>query len=283
MCAADERELRGGRSYDVAKKINKLEPTDFFVAGAGSVSNYLEIIDSAKIEISEMKEEERTAKNIFLALEKSYQKIRDEKFEKGVLRTYGVTWDEFKKGQIDPTLKGKITKAAENPNGFSVDIVAGGLDPNTEEFSICYVLYPGNKFIEDEYIPIGTGRDRADLVIGDYLHYLDRETRNNIPLELGARILLDATRSAWRNVGVGGSGELVYVDKDGYHEVGGNEVDMLQTMLIAEKKGALDKDYVNSVISSVLTGKKLEEIRPKLEEKVDKKDLVELFFFERYP
>lgn len=274
---ADERVTQyGNRTYDVARKIHRLKPTSF-VGFAGSLPHGIEVVDTTLERIADMKDS--STEDELLVLEDSYRRVRERKFQTGVLSRYGLTIEEFKAGKCDDTIKQGLMNIVNDPRGFELEMVFGGYDQKKDNFVIAAVAYPGTTYKGDKYFAIGSGADRADLVIGDELTRLSREMRTDIPLVTGARVLMKATRSAWRNVGVGGSGQVVYVDGTEYRELKPQDVTILHNLLYAEEVGMLPKEFVDNTFEGIFNEKtNSEEVLKDLHKRVDAQRMLRLFF-----
>lgn len=281
---ADERQTGfGGRTYDVSKKIYQLTPKEtegacYSIGSAGLVSHSMEIRDLS-IERMEKIEEIKSPKDIVNIVKESYKEVRNKKFEDSILGKYNATWEEYKRGQLDPSIKDDLKKVVDDRRGFDVDIITGGRVKDL--FSLYYIVYPGSEYVMRNYMVVGSGTDRADIVLGDGIQSLSYEKRQHIPLDLGARILLEATRAAWRNVGVGGSGQIVHIDKEDFYEFEKSEINLLHNLIYSEKRKNLDKSTVTGFIKDIINrDKTAEEILKELGRKIDNKTMLNEFFLE---
>jgi hypothetical protein len=161
-------------------------------------------------------------------------------------------------------------------------LLTAGYNPRQDDFQIYVVDYPGVAYFQPRYATIGTGADRADLVIGDSINSLKPEIRERIPRYLGVKILAAATQSARLNAGVGGTGQIVLLDEEhGYYELSRPETNLLYNSLYLEKFGKFEKDFVDKLFQSVVEEKKsAEEIILEIEEKLDSNVLYRTFFLE---
>lgn len=276
---ADERVTRfGQRTYDVAKKIHQLTPNSF-VGFSGAASHGTEVIETVLATLPNMKD--YSTQDVLMTVEGAYSRVRERRFQTGVLARYGLTMEEFKAGKYDETIKQGLINATNNPDGFQLDMLFGGYDQKKEDFIVAAVAYPGTTYFTGPYHAVGSGADRADLVIGDELAHLPRELRENIPLPLGARILMRATRSAWKNLGVGGSGQVVYVNSEQYNELDPQNVNLLYNLLHVEENGKLPKSFVDSRFEALFEEKtNAEEVLRELEKQLKPEDLLRMFFLE---
>jgi hypothetical protein len=269
---ADERESYGGRTYDVAKKLHSLGNKGI-IGYSGAVPNGEAILQDIKYCIKP----DLNSKQILNGIQDSYKLVRDSKFIRGVLDAYCLSTQDFVKlvmSQPEHPLV-KLTSVEYGTKNFGLMMAVGLQDD--DNFKIYGVFYPGNAEQVDRYISIGSGADRAQIVIGDALHHMQPEERENIPLTTGARILMEATRSAWRNQGVGGRSQVVWYDEKGYHELGNKESNLLNNALYFESKGKLEKPFVNKIFEDIIErSSKVNEIISDIEGKLKHKDLVQL-------
>ena len=281
---ADAKGTYGGRTVDTFEKIYpllpKIKPT-YFVGFSGSVSNSTKVLK--EINKGVLVKQPESKDQLEEVIENSYKTVKRKSFEDGLLENYGATLDEFKKGMLNPQLTGRITKAAEDPRGFGVYGIMGGRLKQEEEFSLASLSYPGVVNPELQYAVTGSGSDIFDIETTNYLQKMNTEKRKNIPVDLGARILLDATVSSWRNIGVGGTGEtpgqMFIVQNDDLYELKPEQVTLLFDTVFAERKGVLDREYVNKVIRDVVETKtEAKDILKELENKIDHETLTKLFF-----
>lgn len=273
IICADERETHGSRVYDVAKKITELRK-GVYVSFAGSVSNARHILESVTIQ------EADTIKDISERLSAAYRTVRNKKFSETVLGRYGLTIDDLKDPEIDREMREKIRDIADDAGQFGVVMVLGGYDNTKNKFEINVIHYPGTVSPEDKYTVIGSGSDRADLVIGDYLHNMKPEEREKISIPKGCRILMEATQSAWRNLGVGGGSQIVWVDGDKTGMLERVNTTLLHNALYCEQRGYLDTDLVNDIFDSLIIREdvKPEDIINVIKGKISPEELLKLFF-----
>lgn len=280
IAVADERETHfGQRTYDVARKIHRIHQTPSFVGFAGSLANGTEILETSMEKLKDTRD--YSIEDALSVLEESYRSIRNKKFQNDVLGRYGLTIDEFKAGKYDDALKQGLINTANDPSAFGVYMVFGGYDNRKDDFIVASIVHPGSADKGFPYLVVGSGTDRADLVIGDELVRLSREARENIPLGTGAMILMKAARSAWRNIGVGGSGQVVYVVGDQYKELDLQDVTLLYNLLYAEERGMLSRDYVDRRFDGVMKGEiSAEDVVREVSAKLKPEDIMKVFFLD---
>jgi 20S proteasome alpha/beta subunit len=279
MGAADERETHGHtRVYDVAKKIHSLNDSAS-IGFSGSVALGNQIIESVKSSIHP----EDTTKEVVKKIEEAYLSIKNDDFEKGYLNRYGVKWDEVKRpGTLDEKLKERIFKAIDSPweAGFP-QFILGIYNKENKEFNIYNIDYPGIACKSINYSCFGSGRDRAEIVIGDYIGRLEPEERENIRPYKGAKLLMDATQTSWKNVGVGGRTQLVHITEKGCTDLGKEESNILNNVLHCEKTDKLKKEFVDDIFKNVIeNGAKTKEIMKELSKQMTKSELLRMFFIE---
>jgi 20S proteasome alpha/beta subunit len=277
---SDERIIGGPVPYrvsDIAEKLFRLDEC-YCVGGSGSVPVIHRTLEEVKKEMKRLElqsalEMEQLIKRCYV---KTFDRMRDEK----VMFPRHITWEEFKSGKIvDKDLKNALIEDLEKFNRFySCRFIVGGRLKDDKEFRLTSLSF--TEETGDIYYSIGVGADRADAVIRDYLQRMRREERKRIPLTLGMRILLEATQAAWGNMGVGGSGQIVRLDDEGYHEFGTHEVKLLHSLIYSEKIGILEKEETNRYIESIVTGAKAEEVWKELYEKIDPERVSRAYWLE---
>ncbi|MEM7815180.1 MAG: hypothetical protein QXF55_02470 [Candidatus Aenigmatarchaeota archaeon] len=273
---ADERESIGGRTYDFIKKIRRVASTRSFIGMAGDAHYADEIIAaiSSRAKTDDVREILGIAKNAYL-------KCRDEKFEESMLKRYNATWEDFKRpNALEMNIHKTLFEALSDPRSQDVGLMLGGLDKDGN-FEIFTISYPGTSrtWTFNRFHTIGSGSDRAHIVIGDAINAMDPNDRDNIPLPKGAKILMQATRSAWKNIGVGGRSQLVYVSGGELKELGVDESNVLNNILYCEEKGTLPSEYVDATFSKILMdGAKAADIIMETAGKISSEKLADLFF-----
>lgn len=277
MSCADERETRYGvRSYDVTRKIHQVGKC--VIGFAGVVANGLEILRGLRLTAdANYSEVERE-------LKRSYDDVREKSFYDEVLKQYSVTQEMFIRQQINPEIEKLIRKQLEDyPPRFGVTFLLGGLDEH-DDFMISRIFYPGVLSIVPNYTTIGSGSDRADAVIGDFLHDIQREGRVKISKHSGAYTLMKATQAAWRNEGVGGHTQLVWVDgdtDDHCSELGTQESTLLNNVLYCERKGIISREKATEAFKAVIEDNaKADELVKELAGKIGNDKMAELFFLQ---
>jgi hypothetical protein len=278
MACADERETHGdGRIYDVAKKISRFGELPIYVGFSGNVSNSRKIIDAATKNVKS----DSNYMQILGELKAKYRETRDNVFREAKLGIYGVRWDDLVVGKLDNDLKKGLISSLESPRGFSVGMVLGGFDTEEDNSKINYISYPGTNDVYTDYIPIGSGSDRADIVIGDALHNMSPDERTKIDPYKGARILMEATQSAWKNSGVGGRTQLVWNNGKEYHEISHKESNFLNNMLFCEKKGAISRDFSDTIFKNIINDNaKSEELAELAMNQIGQNKFLKMFLIE---
>ncbi|UCC91375.1 MAG: hypothetical protein JSV39_03620, partial [Candidatus Aenigmatarchaeota archaeon] len=238
MACADERETHTScpgiqRTYDVHKKIYKLN--DFSFGGYSGDAEYSSEI--MKMAIPKI-DKEASIEKVRETLKHIYQDVRTEKTRDHLLERFKLTFDDVSKGSgVNPELIMKGIEILNDPNSFGVTILFGGYDPKQKEFKIYRLTYPGGDAEVYRTTSIGSGWESADKVIGEYIDIMNPEQRENINPSKGAKILMEATRAAWRNIGVGGKTQLVWSDADkGIKELGWKESNILNNLVYLQKK-----------------------------------------------
>ncbi len=273
---ADENVTYGVRTYPTAEKIEILTPYSFIAFG-GAVTYGNEIINCAKDSIRG----KQPIKTIAEMVAGNYKTVRDAAFERGVLHQYNITWKDLKEGKIDRKLKDELLRILSDPSKFGVDMMLCGYDADRGQTELYSISYPGQSQQIPKYAIIGSGADRASLVVGDHLSRLNSE-RNDIPLPLGCRIILEATQSAWGNIGVGGKSQLVYINNGSDVQViDKRTTTLLHAILFLEQKMVVPKVFVDEMFEKMTTGNvDLEWALSKIKAQVSADELYDMFFLE---
>lgn len=262
MGCADEREthmLRGTeRTYDVARKIFQIGDLPVFVGSSGSISSSKKIVELTEKRIGK----EVGYDHVLSTLEEAYTDIRNSGFEATMLKRYNVTWEDFRTGRVPTSIMEALKDALDNTRGqFSAELLLGGYDSSVEEFRIHDIVYPGHSILSEKFDSIGSGSDMADTTMGSTVDALGPLYREKIEKYLGARMLMEAVQAAWRNFGVGGRTQLVWTERDQFHELGVDESNFLNNLLVCEKKGFVDVQYVSDAFKKIIhDGAKAEEL-----------------------
>jgi len=279
MAAADERSTlytgASEREVDVYQKIEVINGLMIGISGRTDMA--YEVIQRVK-----SSPEKTLVYGVALeALRESYNSVRRRKFEENVTGKYGVTMDDIVHGRIgNEKLRGDLLSILENEaRAFTLSLIFGGYDGDTQRFRITDIRYPGTCVNFDMYSCIGSGLDRADIVISDALQSMTPAERANIDRYVGARILMSATRSAWRNVGVGGSTTLMSSNKNKIEQLGREESNFLNAALFLEGRRILTRNYVGTLFRRIVNdGAKAEDLLSEIAEKVGEQNLRNLFF-----
>lgn len=208
---SDERETWTGlgRYADVASKIDIFNP--YVAMSAGRVDNKIHIINRFKTRFKEKMAFEQAIedfKNIFY-------EVYHEKVEGAVLAKYGSSWDKFEKGQFPKELEKQLIEELNffaGRDGFGTVFIFGGYNPDLKDVEIYHISAPKNANPLRHYAVEGSGFDRAQLEISDYIESLPKNRRDNIPIGDGIRVLSRGLMRATKNVGVGGVPEIAIGD-----------------------------------------------------------------------
>jgi len=270
---ADEREShQEGRFYDMAKKLSPIG-NSALISYAGPISYGEEMIDKVKKNVKS----DAGITQIAEFVGNKYLEIVTKKFQKMIFDKFGVSEEEYKFKNLDDKLRENITKILHDPWNYNYslpNIIFGGYDKNEDDFKIYLIGYPGSTNKHLRYLSIGSGNDIAGFIIGNYLQKMKQEERENIAKYKGARILMEATRFAWLNVGVGGESQLVCIDEKGLDELGSKESNLLNNLLYCEERNNLNKEYVDSMFKKIIEeGVKSTDVKEEVESKTGYKNL----------
>ena len=279
MGCADERQTRmpsgAERSYDIGEKIFRVRETPAFIGRSGESPTTKEMIDLA---FSKM-QSDSTYPQILEAFRTAYKTIRDDAFQKSMLDRYNTTWKEFHRGHMNPKLRKELKEILESPRHFTASLMLGGYNSEAQEFQAHAIFYPGNTNILETHSSIGTGADSADIVIGNALGSMDPNERANIERYIGARILMEATRAAWRNFGVGGRTQLVWTEGRNFFELDDDVSNLLNNALYCEKKGLLKREYVDGLLAKAIHDKaKAEQLLGDVMSQLATEEMMKIFW-----
>lgn len=194
---------------------------------------------------------------------------------KDIIRSFSVGWEEFKRGEIkEDLLRRKIHDYLDNFNKDSYTVfLCGGKLSDDDEFRLSVVgdvEFPGR-----QQYSIGTGSDISQIIFNNYFEKMKSEERKDIPLTLGVRMTIDAANAARGNLGVGGTGQIFYVDEGNIRELKSDEVRMVRNLVFDEKRGLVKKETVDDAITGIFNKtKQVEDILKVLESQVDNKQLL---------
>ncbi len=279
--ACDERETHfGARGFDITQKISQLGTKS--LVGYSGVVPYGELaIQTARDYHTQLKDDSDFRESV-RGLESGYQFVRRKSFVEGLLAKYNIPEQAYIEGKVPQPVMEQILRAVNEPRAFDLTMLTAGYNPKRDDFEIFIVAYPGLAHFDPKYQTIGSGSDRADLVIGDKLNELKPDLRVKIPKHVGVKILVEATQSARLNVGVGGTGQIVLVDDvSGYHELGRPETNMLYNSVYLQRLGEFEKEFVDNVFRKVVDEQnKGAELLPEIEKRLGSKRLYEIFFLE---
>jgi hypothetical protein len=284
----EETSYAGGseRKADIVEKIYGLAPEgkpSYFAGFSGPSPFITQIVERVKSSIPEVKLS--SSKQLESLIQNSYKTIKRKIFEDGILERYQVSLDDYKRGNLDDRIMRNILSMIDNPRGLSVGGLIGGRLSHEEDFGLSEIHYPGLMLPVTNYSSVGSGSDGYNLEVSGYLHGMTTEERKDIPLTLGSRILLEGLNSSLRNTGVGTTGkspgQMIIVYNDKVVDVDRKRLNMLQSSLDLEKRGILEKDYVNKIIAdTVETNMEPEEILKKIQTKITPEDMFRISLLE---
>lgn len=251
MGCADERETHyvagTERTYDLPKKIHRLGQSSF-VGFSGNVTSSDEILEGARKALSS--NPNPSLDDVKDAMKTQYTVVKDRSFQEGYLQRFNLTIKDITK---NPKTNSKIVEEAlillKNPGGFGVSALIGGYNEDGA-FKIYGISYPGTENVLNK-ASIGSGSETAERVISMRLSLMNPDQRSNIPKYVGANILMEATRAAWRNSGVGGITQLVWCEDKKANELGWRESNILNNMLYLQEREKVGKPLVDEMFRGV--------------------------------
>jgi 20S proteasome alpha/beta subunit len=281
MLVGDERQTSGAyrrpvRMADITQKIASYGDSHL-VGFSGSLSFSNEIIDRLASDTTnkELKDKANHISDIVA-------QYRDDLKKRIVKDEYGVDVDYAikEKPDLNPSIVKEVIALTNDINkSFYTDFIVGG---NHKEYESALYLIPftGPPIPIDKFHVIGSGADKAEVVVKDYLQLLKPEKRAEIRLADGCRIMMQAARSSWGNEGVGGRTQVMWTNKDEkYKSIGSDESELLQNSLFAETKNYLDRDFTDGVFRDIIEqGATAGDMMKRLGRKLSKKDLLRLYF-----
>ncbi len=198
---------------------------------------------------------------------------------------YGVDFDDVINAEslTNPNLD-KIKESLNEierdmRRGSYAEFIIGG--DHTDSESPIYIIPANGEVIPfEKYVSMGSGIDRSDIVISDYLQSLTPKERESIKTYEGCRIMMLAARNAWGNVGVGGRTQVKWKESgNSIKDLGVEESELLQNALFAESKKYLSKDFTDGVFKDIIEhGAKAEDMIKRINKKIGKNDLMRLYF-----
>jgi 20S proteasome alpha/beta subunit len=215
------------------------------------------------------------------SLEKAYADVCRKKLKSGFLNRFGIRWKDVK----DLPKNGRVGKEVFNMlrSGSLFDVTFGicGYDNADRRIGLYTVGYPGHSMPQEKYVVLGSGTDIAQLEISGSLQKMSDHDRDNIEPYKGVKLLMHATRSAWRNLGVGGRTQIMLVGQDVPREIGLGESNFLNNLLYLESNGKVDSAYVDGVFQKVVADNaKTSELTPELMAKLQCEIAAEFVFAE---
>lgn len=272
---ADELETLGDiRQSSISDKLYHIGNIPYCVGGAGSVPLIKRTMEdvcnyAAKEEVGYAKDMENVIKTSYM---KNYIRMREE----AVMKPNGTTWDEWKTGRLkeNSALTGKILEQLNRFDDRNMSrFLGGGKLAKDEEYRLSQVSV--TDVTGEQYYSIGSGMLRADAILSDYLERMKSEERKDIPAPLGVRMLIEATQSARSMPGVGGTGQIVYLNEDGFNQLSSDEVRLLHNLVFDEKTKLVKKNFVDKTIEGIMNKETdVKEVLKKLETRVNPKKLL---------
>ncbi len=268
MGVADEEVTMYGptaRTSDISKKLYQFGDSHFF-GSSGNVEFSNFILMDAEKNIEKNNASTGEYANI---VAKDTHTLLDDYMQKYVFDYFDVTKDDLKlaDSKIDPKLKDvAINKMNHIENDLVTNFVIAGIDKDRGA-QIYKVPWEGKAGYRENYQAIGTGRDKADIIITDYLERLPPEKRENIKPSVGCRKMMEAVRSAWGNQGVGGRTQVIWVKKGDtdIHTLDSYRSNILQNVICAHQNKDLSERYRDAFFRNII------------EENADKESMVKDF------
>jgi len=235
VVVTDERTTYGGRQADYSQKMTIKDK--YITTRTGRVDNSAEInrrwMDAPQK--STLKEELESFKQIFQDVYRI--KLND------YANQYGITLAEVKEGKINrellPTFGAKAEEFLRSPTGFSTAFLFGGWNDQRKEMEIYDVISPGMANPQERYAVMGSGEDRAQTVLSDYIASLARHERDCIPRTEGVHKVIEALYAASKNAGVGGTPDIVILQKEGYRRMLDKASRLLYNIIVKEARGEI--------------------------------------------
>ncbi len=277
--ASDEGATIGYRTEHTVKKIYPIGKNHFYgAAGIVSFSESMlsEALDNIKNGMS--------TKEISYELYKASRKEFDDYVQKNVLDDYGISKEQLTSNRsgIDTKIKDEIwSRIGGVRNGYRTDFIVAGIDENDSKIFIGPMT--AKPFDRGKYKSIGSGADRADIVMSDFFEKLKVSDRDSIPKYKGCEVLLRAVRSAWGNEGVGGRTQLVGAErgKNGLWEISPEMSNMLQNVLYLNQYGYVEDNYVDGIFKDVIENDASRaDVLKELRKKIGFIDMSRIFFEE---
>ncbi len=270
---SDDLETLGDiRQSSICDKLYHIGNMPYCLGGAGSspmikrtVEDIYKLVD--KSEFGYAKDLEDAIRNTYIS---DFQDMKEEL----VMKPNGTNWEEWKRGGIcNSTLNGKINQDLSRfEDHFKSRFIGGGKLSKDDEYRLTQI--DAINVIGEQYFCVGSGTIRADAVISDYLERMKSEQRKSISAPLGTRILIEAAQSARSMPGVGGTGQIVYLNEE-FHQLKSDEVRLLHNMVFDEKTGLIEREFVDKTIADVIGNTtEVADVLKALESKIDQKKLL---------
>ncbi len=260
---SDRRVSFGLRTADVSD--NKLHAKGNYVSGgAGIESNILQInrIWDSKPQGKSIDEELANYRSAFL--EGFYDKA-----ESLVLKPHGITLEQYKKGEVPESLRKQLIEGMEmfrmRREGliFGTYGIFGGVDEKGSE--VYHVSPPDVANKRPYYAMDGSGIDRAEIELSQYIQSLPQHKRTNIdPIE-GTEVLLRSLVRAESNEGVGGTPDIVEVTKSGTRFLEPERTELMRNIVVKELAGDKTREEAIRLLTDVSeNGADLEDIASRI-------------------
>lgn len=219
----DKRITYSGRFVDTASKLNTKGP--YVVMGTGDSANIVGIEEKwAQIPVvRDLNEELNNFK------EEAFYKTYLEKLEDGLVKRYGIKLSELQSGLKNGVpLSGKIMDDAMfsvrnfprwdipiTEPAFRTQMSFGGYDQKSKNMKM-YVVQPPSIVdnLGQPFNILGSGSDLGAPALGRYFSLLSSDKRDNVSLEDGLYVGLEAMIRGEGNIGVGGNPEIGLMEKD---------------------------------------------------------------------
>jgi len=218
----DRRITYGSRVVDTASKLNTKGP--YAVMGTGDLANIVGIEEKwAQVPI--IRDLNKELENF---KEEAFYKTYLEKLEDGLVKRYGIKLSELHSGMRNgvPLAEKVMNDALYSVRNFSrfdtpptepafrTQMLFGGYDQKSKEMKM-YTVQPPSVVdnIGQPFNILGSGSDLGAPVLGRYYSLLPSHKRDNISLEDGLYVGLEAMIRGEGNLGVGGT-EIGLMEKD---------------------------------------------------------------------
>lgn len=183
-------------------------------------------------------------------------------------KNFGLPTEDILTKKLDEEIRKKANDCFESLNRYVSEnvLLIGGLNNNQFEIYFFGLNNCVLTYTPLPYMTIGSGSDEAGRILSQYVEQKPKKEREKIDRTEGLIKLIEATNQAsTANVGVGGTPQLMYCDKEGIKEIEEKKCVLASEIVKGSNFGQLNKNFVSQAITDLIfSNAKFEEVEEQM-------------------